>query len=177
MDDSIHCVNICLKYYLFLIHVLMIIILCAFYSIEKVDSNLYRTTNCQINQTLTQEIPCPIRKQTILSSEINQLCKITYYRIIYENNIFSYIDQLPTWFSPIDEENLRKNPMIFSGKILSKPINITCYYNRLTHRHIRWTQPNPKGIIQCILFSFISICLMLISCFHGYCYRRSSNRR
>jgi hypothetical protein len=157
MDDSIHCVNICLKYYLFLIHILIIIILCAFYSIEKVDSNLYRTTNCQINQTLTQEIPCPIRKQTILSSEINQLCKITYYRILYE-------------------ENLRKNPMIFSGKILSKPINITCYYNRLTHRHIRWTQPDPKRIIQCILFSFISICLMLISCFHGYCCRRSNRR-
>lgn len=172
MDDSIRRMNIWCLLFLFLVHFIIIFLCSIFYSIEKFDSKKYIPTNCQINQTFTEEIPCSLIKERFIPSKRNKLCKQIYYGIIYANNIFTYIDQLPTWFSPIDAENLRQTPMIFSGKILSKSMNLTCYYDHLTHMHIRWTKPSPQGFIQLILFSFISLSLIVIHCFYGYCSRR-----
>jgi len=140
-------------------------------------SKIFIETTCQLNRTLTEQIPCPIIRKTSASLKVNKLCMKTHYGINYANNIFAYFDQLPSWFSPIDLENLRKSPMIFLGKTLVQPLNITCYYDNLTHLHIRWTQPDPKGYIQIILFSVVALCLTLIHCFDGCFCRKTSNRR
>ncbi|CAF0999492.1 unnamed protein product [Rotaria sordida] len=154
-------------------HFLIVLISWQYYLTAKEHSKIFIETTCQINQTLTTNIHCSIRQN---NTKVKKLCTTTYYGIIYGNNLFTFFDQLPSWFSPIDLKNLNKNSMIFLRKPLFKPINITCYYNRLNHMELRWTQPDPKTFIQIILFSFFSLCLILIHCFDE-CYRhRRSNR-
>jgi hypothetical protein len=178
MGDGILRVNHWLIFFIIWVHIPTLYFSWMLYSIEKMNSNIFIPTNCQINQTITEEIPCPIRKNPkISSSEMNTLCKVTYYGIIYENNFFVSWDQLPTWFSPIDAKNLQKTPMKFSENILSKPMNISCYSDRLTHKNLRWTQPDPKRFLQLFLFSTIAICLTIIHVFRINCCQRRSNRR
>jgi hypothetical protein len=152
-----------LKYYFFLIHIWIIFYSSIFYSFEKNNEKLFLSTNCQINQTWIEEIPCLE----------NKFCRINHYGIIYGKNYFGYFKILPTWFSPIDKQNLLETPMIFAGKPLSKPLNLSCYYDRLNHQYIRWSKPNPQGFIYLILISSIVVCLTIIHCFNGYyCQRR-----
>jgi len=151
MHKKIHSVNQRLKYVFIWIHISIIYYSWLFYSKENIDLNIFLPTNCQINETLTKQIPCSINK----SSKINKLCKKTFYGIIYANNSFTYFDKLPTWFFPIDAENLSKTPM-----------NIRCYHSRLHQTNIRWSKPDPKGFIQLILFSLIALCLIVIHCLH-----------
>ncbi|CAF3155831.1 unnamed protein product [Rotaria sp. Silwood2] len=162
-------------------HIVIVFISWQYYLTTKEHSKIFIKTTCQINQTLTANIYCPIRNKMFVSNietikEAKKLCTTTYYGIIYGNNSFTFFDQLPNWFSPIDLKNLNQNLMILSKKSFLKPINITCYYNRLNHKELRWIEPDPKTLIQIILLSLFSLCLILIHCFDE-CYRHKRSNR
>jgi hypothetical protein len=144
------------KYYFLLIHIWIIFYSSIFYRTEKNHQNLFLSTNCQINQTWIQQIPCSTKYQ------INKLCQINHYGIIYGNNYFGYFQILPTWFSPIDKQNIIQNPLF-------KSLNLSCYYHRLNIQNIRWSKPNPQGFIYLIIISSIIISIIIIHCFDQYC--------
>ena len=175
MNENMKGVNYFFKFYFILVHIWIIYFSSVFYSIEKVSEEHFVATNCQINKTLSEEIRCPIRYEINSDEEMKKLCKKDFYGIIYGKNQYGYFDQLPDWFSPIDKENVRQKGMNFSGKNLSQPMNISCYYDRLTEEHIRWSKPDPKRFLQLIVISVIALSLTIIHCFHGHSCRRRSN--
>lgn len=150
MTKSLTKLELFFTLFLFLINLFLINHYRRNYSNEWPDGKVYNETNCRINEITKEKFNCSIR---------GQFCDKYSYEIIYENSQVIQVNHLPTWFSPIDKDNLYLSENGFQNKAPLKRVNISCYVSQFD---IRWWKPNSFQLFYFLLIYSVIFLIILI---------------